>query len=203
MNDDRTAELLGPITANVQDLSLARCAVTDKSVPTISRMGTLRRLDLSRTGVTDAGIASLATLAALEELNLVGTAITDAAIRPLAAAPSLKRVFLWGTRVSPAAIEELRAARPGLVIEAGTSLTGRALETEGPPVLAKVPQAAAAATPQAAVLTPVNTKCPVTGTAVDPRYVILYEGRPIGFCCPNCPKKFWDDPAQYLKSIGG
>jgi YHS domain-containing protein len=23
----------------------------------------------------------------------------------------------------------------------------------------------------------------------------------IGFCCPNCPKAFWDDPAKFAPAL--
>jgi uncharacterized membrane protein/YHS domain-containing protein len=43
-----------------------------------------------------------------------------------------------------------------------------------------------------------NSECPVTGEMVDPKYTIVYQGEEIQFCCPNCPKTFWEDPAKYL-----
>ena len=42
----------------------------------------------------------------------------------------------------------------------------------------------------------------MTGEPVDPRFVIGYEGRCIGFCCAKCPAVFWANPAQYLNKIG-
>lgn len=44
----------------------------------------------------------------------------------------------------------------------------------------------------------VATDCPVTGKVVDPKYTIVHQGKEIQFCCPNCPKTFWEDPSKYL-----
>ncbi|HIA38713.1 MAG TPA: YHS domain-containing protein [Planctomycetes bacterium] len=44
----------------------------------------------------------------------------------------------------------------------------------------------------------VSSECPVTGKIVDPKYTIVYQGKEILFCCPNCPKIFWEDPSKYL-----
>ncbi|MDZ4828772.1 MAG: YHS domain-containing protein, partial [Phycisphaerae bacterium] len=60
------------------------------------------------------------------------------------------------------------------------------------------PTAVIAALPS---LKPINAVCPVSGTPVDPRYTIVYEGKVIGFCCPNCPKKFWDDPKAFAEKL--
>ena len=47
----------------------------------------------------------------------------------------------------------------------------------------------------------VNTKCPVSGEAVDPSHFVVFEGRKIGFCCGNCPAKFNADPKKYLDKV--
>ena len=44
-----------------------------------------------------------------------------------------------------------------------------------------------AGTAQAAM----NTKCPVTGEAVDPASTAEFKGTKVGFCCDNCIPK-WD-----------
>jgi hypothetical protein len=50
-------------------------------------------------------------------------------------------------------------------------------------------------------LAPVNAVCPVTGAAVDPKFAIVFEGRVIGFCCPNCPQKFWAEPETFRDKL--
>jgi YHS domain-containing protein len=42
-----------------------------------------------------------------------------------------------------------------------------------------------------------QTKCPVTGNAIDPEARV---GK-IYFCCKNCPKKFFADPAKYAPNL--
>jgi len=47
----------------------------------------------------------------------------------------------------------------------------------------------------------VNATCPVSGSPVNPKYALVHTSaagpRVIGFCCPNCPKEFWADPAKF------
>jgi YHS domain-containing protein len=57
------------------------------------------------------------------------------------------------------------------------------------------------ASESATALKPENALCPVSGAPVNPKYTIVYEGRVIGFCCPNCPKSFWQDPAAFLAKL--
>jgi len=201
VTDDRIAALLPPVAGHVQDLSLARSGITDRSAALIAGMVRLRRLDLSRTAITDAGVTLLGSLKNLEELNLVGTSVTDASLPDLANATNLQRLFLWSTQVTPDGVERLRAARPGLVIETGSSLTGQTLAIEDAPELRTSALVEDVPSPAANQLKPVNSTCPVSNAPVDPRFVIVYEGRVIGFCCSNCPKKFWDDPATFLRAL--
>ena len=43
----------------------------------------------------------------------------------------------------------------------------------------------------------VNTKCPVSGDAVDPTVTSVYNGKTYAFCCADCVKAFKADPAKY------
>ena len=52
-----------------------------------------------------------------------------------------------------------------------------------------------------ASLAPVNTVCPVSGSPVNPKYRVVYDGKVIGFCCPECPKAFWADPEACLAKL--
>ncbi len=47
----------------------------------------------------------------------------------------------------------------------------------------------------------INTVCPVSGAPIKPEYQVLYKGKVIGFCCPNCPKTFWENPEACLAKI--
>ena len=48
---------------------------------------------------------------------------------------------------------------------------------------------------------PVNAKCPVSGDPVDARYTVNYEGKTVGFCCPDCLPEFKKDPEKYMKKL--
>lgn len=196
------AKLLGPVAQNVREVSLSRAGVTDEVFAVLATMPNLRRLDLSHTGVTNTGLAALAGMKALEELNLVGTAVDDAGLITLEGHAALRRVHVWKSKVTPDGLARLAAARPGLVIDAGIDPGSSVLETEPEVKVTKfVAEAPPAAGKPAVSLTPINTVCPVSGSPVDARYAVVYEGRVIGFCCPNCPKSFWADPASFLAKL--
>jgi YHS domain-containing protein len=36
---------------------------------------------------------------------------------------------------------------------------------------------------------------------VNPKYAVVFEGKVIGFCCPNCPKEFWADPKAFAEKL--
>jgi YHS domain-containing protein len=46
-----------------------------------------------------------------------------------------------------------------------------------------------------------NSFCPITGEPIDPQYSIVFEEKVIGFCCPNCPKQFWENPEGCLEVL--
>lgn len=111
-------------------------------------------------------------------------------------APSLKRAYVWKSGVTAEDVAKLRETRPGLTIDLGEIATAEALETE--PEIKFTSDAPVPGAPQAAAtLTPANTLCPVSGKPIDPRYLVVHEGKVIGFCCPNCPGEFWKDPAKF------
>jgi len=49
--------------------------------------------------------------------------------------------------------------------------------------------------------TPVNTKCPVTGEDIDPKFTTVYDGKVIGFCCEDCIKAFKKNPEKYVDKL--
>jgi len=49
---------------------------------------------------------------------------------------------------------------------------------------------------------PINTKCPVTGKAVDGSSpTASFRGRTVAFCCGNCKTKFEADPDKYVAAL--
>jgi uncharacterized membrane protein len=198
--DDAALErLLVPLGAHVVELSLARSAITDAALAHLAAFPRLARLDLRATGVTTAGLAALAGHPALAELVLARTRLDDGAVAALAAIPRLERVALWDAGFSPEALAELRG-RADLTVDAGDAPEAVALETEGELVFSSDrPLPGAELVPEA--LRPVNATCPVSGSPVNPEYAVVHEGRVVGFCCPNCPRDFWSDPARFADAL--
>lgn len=191
VDDAMARKLLEPVVRQVGELGLARAAISDRLMPLFARMSSLRRLDLRQTPIGSEGIEELVQLPKLEELVLAQTQVDDAVVESLLAMPALQRVHLWNTKVSAEAILRLRDQRPTLRVDTGEDPPAGVLEVEPPP------PGTAPAAPAPKGLEPVNDVCPVSGTAVDPRFTVVHDGKVVGFCCPNCPKTFWTDPAKY------
>jgi len=197
--DAEFERLIVPLAPEVVELVLARSAVGDAACASLARFPALVRLDLRATKVTDAGLAALAGHTTLAELVLAQTKLSDAAVDVLLGLPALRKVALWNSGVGPAGLARLRA-RAELSVNGGDEPAAAALESEGElaftsdralPGSELVPEG----------LRPVNDKCPVSGDPVNPKYAVLHEGRVIGFCCPNCPKEFWGDPAKFAAKL--
>jgi hypothetical protein len=194
MTEAEARTLLTPVLPWVQDLGLARVPIGNELLTLCARMPMLARLDLRATRVTTAGLLLLKDHAHLQHLVLAETRLDDQATDALLAMPALRSVHLWEAGLSESAIQRLRG-KEGLQVEAGEQTGGSALETEPPPRLEKASGAAPPAEGDA--LRPVNTACPVSGKPVDARYVVVHEQRAVGFCCPECPARFWEDPKRY------
>ncbi|TAH39704.1 MAG: hypothetical protein EYC70_02640 [Planctomycetota bacterium] len=194
--DAEAQALLDPVRDQVAELSLSRCQISDATVPLLARMPHLRRLDLRTTLVTDAGVAALRNHAVLEELVLAQTRLSEASVDHLLALPALRRLYLWNSGVSGEGVARLRAALPDVVVDAGDRPDAAVVQAEAAIQLTSdAPLPGQEDTP--ADLKPVNSVCPVSGSPVNPKYSILFNGRVVGFCCPNCPKEFWADPARF------
>jgi uncharacterized membrane protein/mono/diheme cytochrome c family protein len=204
MAEDRIISLMQPLLVQLDTLSLARTAVGDTAVRILAEATGLRRLDLRGTAITDAGLESLVKAPKLQELVLTQTRLTDAAVECLGRMASLQRVSLWKSGVSAAGIARLRAQRRSLHVEAGDTMPAATRQSE-PAILltsdAPPPGGPVAETASPSPLKPVNGTCPVSGKAVDPRYVIVYEGRAVGLCCPKCAAAFWEAPQQYAARL--
>ena len=46
-----------------------------------------------------------------------------------------------------------------------------------------------------------QTKCPVSGKAIDPVNFVKHDGKKVYFCCENCPKAFQKDPSKYAAKL--
>lgn len=208
MTDDAAVrELLTPLVDHVAELSLARTQITDASLELIAAMPGLIRLDLRGTAISDAGLASLVQHAQLRELVVSQTQLSDAALDSLQSLPALTHLWIWEAGISPEAIATLREAMPRVQIDAGDLDAAVALETEevpeftsDAPAYDQAPDAEGEGEALAS-LTPINSVCPVSDKPVLAKYSVVYEGRVIGFCCPNCPKTFWENPQSFLAKI--
>jgi uncharacterized membrane protein/mono/diheme cytochrome c family protein len=200
MSDADLRSLLAPLREHVAVLSLARSQVGHDTIAVVADMPALTRLDLSSTAIDDADVSKLAALPKLEELVLTRTRVTDEVIESVKSMKGLRRLYVWKSGLTDGGVATLREKRPDdLLVDAGDrpDAAGSDAETElkfssDAPLPGQAPLAAAAT-----ALQPVNSICPVSGTPVDPKYVVVWKGRAIGFCCPNCPTKFWADPAAY------
>lgn len=205
VSDAELRSLLAPLREHVAVLSLARSQTGRDTIAVVAEMPLLTRLDLSSTATDDADLVTLAALPKLEELVLTRTHVTDAAIETLQAMRSLRRLYVWKSGLTDVGLATLREKRPDdLLVDAGDRPDAVASDAETELKFtsdAPLPGQAPVAT--AASLQPVNSICPVSGTPVDPKFVVVWKGRAIGFCCPNCPTKFWADPTAYETKLPG
>jgi mono/diheme cytochrome c family protein/YHS domain-containing protein len=195
-DDELAVRLLEPLAGHVAHLNLSRTRVGAATIELCARMPRLARLDLRATTVGDAELAALAGHATLAELVLAQTALTDDALDSLLALPALRRVFLWRAGFSADGLARLAAERPLLSIVDGEAAPAAVLEEE-PEITLKKPLPEG----EPSALAPINATCPVSGSPVDAAFRVVHEGRVIGFCCPNCPKTFWDDPAAFAAKL--
>lgn len=195
ITDEDVLELLAPIQAQVVELSLARTGISDELFTFVADMPSLQRLDLRDTAVGDTGVSRLGAHPRLAELVLVRTHLSDAAVDALLGLPALRKVWVWESGLSPDGVARLRSERPDLVVDAGDARLSAVLEAEPEPVLTGDAPLVDGSPPTG--LEPINDACPVTGSPVDARYSVVFEGQVVGFCCPNCPKTLWEDPERF------
>lgn len=200
-SDPELARVLEPLAPQIAQLDLARTQAGPRTLALCARMPNLQRLDLRATPVDDAALAALKDHKRLEQLVLARTQTGDASVPTLLALPALQRLYLWQSKVGPEARAQLAAARPALVLDAGDAPAAAPLEIEPAPKFTNELPLPGAAAKAAASLEPVNTVCPVSGAPVDKRYLIVFEGRVIGFCCNKCPSQFWADPEKFRAKL--
>jgi len=203
--DADMAQSLAPVAPQIAELSLARTQAGAQTLALAARMPNLERLDLRAAGVEDGALAGLRNHAHLEQLVLVRSKLSDASVDTLLALPALKRVYLWQSGISKEGIARLSGERPKLVVDVGDASATATLESEGAPKFtneARIPGAAPAAVAAApASLEPVNKTCPVSGAPVNPKYLVVFEGRVIDFCYNKCPTEFWADPEKFRSKL--
>lgn len=183
-------EQIEKLAEHIYRLDFTASGVTDDDLGRLPDLPALDKLYLKDTAVTDAGLANLPEMFSIRYLNLFGAAgVTDAGLDHLEELFTLEEVYLSETGVTIEGVQSLREAL-GDEVEVVFDDTVGLIDTPGA-------DAGAAADPT----TPVNTVCPVSGTAVDPAHTVTYEGKLVGFCCPNCLAKFNEDPAPFLANL--
>ena len=186
LTDDEVSPWFGPVAGAIADLSFAGTEVGDGAARFAASLPRLERLDVSNTRVTSAGLATLVDAPRLARLNVTATGIDDDAIDALAAMASLRELFAFDTGISREGAARLAADRADIALVVDTSPPAAVLDVESPPVLLA-----------AQSLKAVNTMCPVSGGPVDPAFQIIHDGRVVGFCCSECPTRFWADPNAF------
>lgn len=186
---------INALAEHVQNLDFSNSGVTDADLDRLPDMPALERLYLKDTVITDEGIANLPELFSLSYLNLFGSKVTDASMDNLSmlVVPGKDgpgSIYLSETAVTLEGVQQLREAL-GDGVEVVFDDSVGLLDTPGPG-----PDAGADGP-----TVPVNTVCPVSGTAADPAHTVAYDGRVIGFCCPNCKAKFEEDATPYLANL--
>jgi uncharacterized membrane protein/YHS domain-containing protein len=221
---DADLATLAPIAANIQSLDLASTKITNAGLAALESMTNLTHVHLERTAVTDAGLAHLAKLRKLQYINLYGDNVTDAGLVYLKGLTNLHHLYLWQTKVTPDAaktladgmtdkqkiarwqqdIDALQAKIKSQGLDVVESTRQVIVPTTAPttvPAPAKPAAAAPAATPTVATAAPINTTCPITGLAIDPIKIALYDGKTIAFCCDKCLAKFKKNPNPVLAKL--
>lgn len=113
--NDNDVALLAKLGPNILLLKLDRSRITDQSLPTLAKLGSLRQLSLRKTAVTDAGLVQLKDIPGLTSLNLSETGVTDQGIVTLSSFKKLKKLYLFQTKVTSAAIAPL--GKKGVAVE--------------------------------------------------------------------------------------
>lgn len=203
-DDALVARLLEPLTEHVEVLVLSNTGIRDATLDLAAGMPHLQVLQLDGTDVSDAGLAALEGHPALRELVVSRTGASPASSALFASLPQLTHLYLWGADFSAEQVDTLRRELPQVAVDFGDSFEVDPLETEADlvftsdaPLVDPPADGGPGATAGIASLAAVNSACPVSGKPVDPRYTVVHAGKVIGFCCPNCPKTFWDDPSAY------
>ncbi len=187
------SRLLRPLAPFTSELSLRGMNSANQVLATSGPWEQLRQLDLSYAGVDRDGLAAATQAQTLTELTLVGANLSAQAAEHILSVESLQQLHVWDSNIPVEIIEQLRDHRPALAVNEGSVDVPAPLEVEpefkpGPPAIVAT----------LASLTPVNSVCPVSGDPVDPKFAIVYEGQVVGFCCEQCPGRFWADPSAFL-----
>ncbi|MBL9150177.1 MAG: hypothetical protein JNM94_15925 [Phycisphaerae bacterium] len=193
LDDTALAHLLESVAPHIVTLSVSGTKAADATIAAIAKMPKLERLDLSGTAVTGIALERLRDVPSLATLNITRLPLNDGIIDALASMPSLAVVHAWRSGLSAEGARTLSERRPSLIIDLGDVAAAAPAETEPPPAFssdAPLPVPSTGLT-LADALKPSNTACPISGAPIDPRFVIVHDGKVIGFCCEKCVAQFY------------
>ncbi|MFN3240730.1 MAG: c-type cytochrome domain-containing protein [Planctomycetota bacterium] len=181
-------EVLAPVLVW---LNVGRTAIGDGAGTHLAKLDQLRRLNVSGTGIGDQGIAALKGFEHLEYLNAYATRVGDVGLGAIAAMPKLKQLYLWQSKVTKDGLAKHGEALASVQVDLGDYVEAR---------LAAAKQEIAERERRNQ---PINDKCPVSGTDIDPKFFVLHEGKRVAFCCGKCKAKFEKDPAKFAGKLPG
>ena len=200
---------------NLRRLHLAKTQIGDSGVRALAGMTGLRYLNLYGTNVSDAGLEALTGMKELEKVFLWQTKVTDAGVKKLKAA--LPDLVIDQGRYSKPKIVEVTPKKVGPVpVNKKCPITGKpvdgsvtvSFQKQVIGVCCNNCKGAFEKNPAKFIdkvdgfkHTPVNTKCPVTGKAVDAKHTVKYDGKLVAFCCPNCKAAFEKNPKKFAAKI--
>ena len=211
--------------SSLQYLNLFNTAVTDQGVANLAGLKNLKRVYLWETKVTDSGVAELKkSLPGVyvnhgEELAITTKpaepiAEQKVAATPVAAAPAPAPKPVAPPATVAAAPKPTVAAPPEISLEQTIAEAKAAIDAQASSAKASIDAQAAAAKAAidakylgaksqapAAAVKPINTKCPISGEAINPLRTVVFEGKVIGLCCEKCQAKFAADPKKYIDKV--
>jgi hypothetical protein len=94
--------------ANVTDVYLDECQVTDADLKILSGLRRLKNLSLERTQITDIGVSYISGLSQIQSLELGHTGVTDAGLIHVEGLVRLNRLWLQGTHINGTGLVHLR-----------------------------------------------------------------------------------------------
>jgi len=193
-------------------LHLARTGVGDAGLAHLKGLNGLTYLNLYGTNVTDAGLAHLAGMKDLKKLYVWQTKVTpEGAAKLKAALPEL--IIDTGVYAKPVVVKVETKPMP---VNKKCPVSGKGVSAESTSTFEDQLVAFCCNNSKGAFdkdpakfadkvdglkRKPVNAKCPVKGTNVNPDHVVKHDGKVVGFCCGGCKAAFTKDPAKFAAKI--
>ena len=197
---------------HLRRLHLARTSIGDAGLAHLKGLTGLQFLNLYGTNVTDAGLAHLSGMKSLKKLFLWQSKVTDAGVEKLT--KSLPGVVIdTGKYAKPVVV---KVETKPMAVNTKCPITGKPVDAAQAVTFEEQLVAFCCGNCKAAFekdpgkyadkveglkRKPVNAKCPVKGTNVNPDHILVHKGKVVGFCCPNCKAAFAKNPTKFEAKI--